>query len=335
MSLLHHVQLQSFTTFGVPAICDHYLKIESEEALTDMLDSLPKPISVLGGGSNVLLTGNMQGTLIHNAILGKTIVDEEGDEVTVRIGAGEEWHALVLWTLEEGLYGLENLSLIPGKVGAAPIQNIGAYGVEQEEYFVGLECIHLTNGRHFVFSHEECEFGYRDSFFKNEGKGQYCITAVYYKLSKRPNLRLKYGAISNALVARSIDQPTPKDVSDVVIEIRQSKLPDPAIIGNGGSFFKNPILPTADVDRLKAQWGDMPIYPVDEDTQKLSAGWLIDQCGWKGRRVGETGTYANHALVLVNHGDATGAEIWAVAEHIIGDVQDKFGVTLEPEVNRW
>lgn len=335
MSIQSDKDLKPFNTFGVSAQAAHYLIIESEEALSEAIENLPKPIKVLGGGSNVLLTQDLDGTLIHNAILGKEIVDQEDEDVTVRIGAGEVWHDFVLWTLDQGLYGFENLSLIPGKVGAAPIQNIGAYGVEQEEYFVGLECINLINGKHHVFSHEECTFGYRNSFFKNQGKGQYCITAVYYKLSRRPNLRLSYGAISKELEARGIDQPTPKDVSNVVIDIRQSKLPDPAVIGNGGSFFKNPIVSKAQAETLKAEWPNAPVYPVDDDMQKLSAGWLIDQCGWKGRRVGDTGTYANHALVLVNHGNASGAEIWEVAQRIIDDVRNKFSVALEPEVNCW
>ena len=331
------VNLQSFNTFGVSAKAANYYEINNEEDLKIALDIADSPIHILGGGSNILLTDDVHGSLLHVNIKGIDVVDKDDEGELIRVGAGEEWHDLVMWTVEHGYYGLENLSLIPGKVGAAPIQNIGAYGTEQESVFVALEAIELATKTLQVFSHAECLFSYRDSFFKKVGKGKYCITAVYYRLKKEGDLILGYGAVSDELKNKGIDSPTPRDVSNVIIGIRQSKLPDPKDIGNGGSFFKNPILPKATIELLKKDNKSIPSYPVKDHPEllKTSAAWLIDQCGWKGRRVGESGTYKNHALVLVNHGNATGNEIWAVAQSIIKSVNDKFGIELEPEVNVW
>lgn len=337
MNGIKDVSLQTFNTFGVVAKAANYFEIKEEQDLIDALAIAVRPIYPLGGGSNVLLTQDVEGSVFHINIKGinKVDSDEEGD--LIRVGAGEVWHDLVLWTIDNGYYGLENLSLIPGKVGAAPIQNIGAYGIEQESVFVALEAVSLESGKLQVFSHQACEFGYRDSYFKREGKGKYCITAVYYRLPKSGQLTLQYGAVQGALDEKGIDQPVPKDVSEVIIAIRQSKLPDPKDIGNGGSFFKNPILPKSTIASLQSENKSMPSYPVQDqpDLLKTSAAWLIDQCGWKGKRVGETGTYKNHALVLVNHGNANGDDIWQVAQDIIADVKARFGIELEPEVNVW
>lgn len=331
------VDLQAFNTFGVQVRADNYYEINDEEALAKAIDTAEKPIHILGGGSNVLLTKDIAGSVFHINIKGIDIVDTDDDGDLIRVGAGVIWHDLVLWSIEHGYYGMENLSLIPGKVGAAPIQNIGAYGVEQESAFVALEAVEIKSGNLQVFSHQECLFGYRDSYFKNEGKGKYCIAAVYYRLRKEGNLKLGYGAVQTELENKGITNPTPKEVSDIIIAIRQSKLPDPKVIGNGGSFFKNPILPKELLEKLKSQNESMPTYPVAAQPTllKTSAAWLIDQCGWKGKKVGETGTYKNHALVLVNHGNATGGEIWDVAQSIISDVKERFGIELEPEVNVW
>ena len=332
-----NVDLGSFNTFGVSAKAENYYEINNEDDLKSILDKSDQPIQILGGGSNILLTSDVHGTLLHINIKGIDVVDRDEAGELIRVGAGVAWHDLVMWSVENEYYGLENLSLIPGKVGAAPIQNIGAYGIEQESVFVALEAIELSSGTLQVFSHAECLFGYRDSFFKKEGKGKYCITAVYYRLKKEGDLTLGYGAVSDALKSKGIQSPTPRDVSDIIISIRQSKLPNPEVIGNGGSFFKNPILPKEVIEGLKKDYETLPSYPVPDHPVllKTSAAWLIDQCGWKGRQVGETGTYKNHALVLVNHGNATGQEILNVAQSIVSDVNDKFGIELEAEVNIW
>ena len=331
------VDLRLFNTFRISVKAAKYFEINNEDDLQIALDQSVQPINILGGGSNVLLTGDVQGSLFHINIKGINVVDQDDEGELIRVGAGEVWHDLVIWSVEHGYYGLENLSLIPGKVGAAPIQNIGAYGIEQESVFVALEAIELKTRTLQVFSHAECLFGYRDSFFKNEGKGKYCITAVYYRLKKEGHLTLGYGAVNDALENRETHNPTPSDVSEVIISIRQSKLPDPKVIGNGGSFFKNPILPMEVIEILQKEHEALPSYPVADHPEllKTSAAWLIDQCGWKGKKVGESGTYKNHALVLVNHGNATGNDIWNVAQSIIKDVKDRFDIELEPEVNVW
>jgi len=298
MNAIKDVPLKAYNTFGVSANAANYFEIKEERDLIAALETAERPIYPLGGGSNVLLTKDVAGSVFHINILGIDKVDSDEDGDLIRVGAGEVWHDLVLWTIDKGYFGLENLSLIPGKVGAAPIQNIGAYGVEQESIFVALEAIEITTGKLQVFSHQECLFGYRDSYFKNEGKGKYCITAVYYRLTKTGELTLGYGAVKTALENKGI---------------------------------------TNQIALLKKENESMPSYPVIDQPEllKTSAAWLIDQCGWKGKKIGETGTYKNHALVLVNHGNANGNEIWQVAQDIIADVKSKFGVELEPEVNVW
>lgn len=326
--------LKTYNTFGVDALAPELLVIESAEQLLELLRTRAKrPYLILGGGSNVLFRQSPSSAVLLNRIKGIVVVEETANEVTIGVGGGENWHELVLSTLEHNWGGLENLSLIPGTVGAAPIQNIGAYGVELKDTFVGLEAIELRSGEELVFSVEDCAFGYRDSYFKRAGKGKYFITRVYLTLQKQPVVNVSYGAIKEVLQAANIDQPTIQDVSKAVVQIRNSKLPDPALIGNAGSFFKNPELGAEQFDRLQAEYPQIPHFTAPEGRVKVPAGWLIEQCGWKGQRRGNACCYEKQALVLINLGGATGAEIWALAQEIMASVKEKFGVTLEVEVN--
>jgi len=326
--------LKTYNTFGVDALAPELLVIESGEQLLELLSARAKrPYLILGGGSNVLFRQSPSGAVLLNRIKGMELVEETDEEVTIGVGGGENWHELVLWTLAHNWGGLENLSLIPGTVGAAPIQNIGAYGVELKDTFVGLEAIELRSGEELVFSAEDCAFGYRDSYFKRAGKGKYFITRVYLTLQKKPVVNVSYGAIKEVLQAANIDHPTIQDVSKAVVKIRNSKLPDPAFIGNAGSFFKNPELEAEEFYRLQAEYPQIPHFSAQEGRVKVPAGWLIEQCGWKGQRRGNACCYEKQALVLVNLGGATGAEIWALAQEILETVKEKFGVKLEVEVN--
>lgn len=290
------------------------------------------PLTVLGGGSNVLLTGDLEGLVLHNQLTGLEVIGEQGDEVLVKVGAGESWHGFVLETLRRGWYGLENLSLIPGSVGASPMQNIGAYGIELEARFHALDAMDVSTGEVRTFEHADCEFGYRESVFKKALKGAYVITHVTFRLSRLPELRLDYGAIREELDREGVQNPMPQDVSDAVIRIRKSKLPDPAVVGNAGSFFKNPVLNEAEFSALKLAHPDVPHYPAPAGI-KVAAGWLIDRAGWKGHDRGTHGVHDRQALVLVHHGGASGAELLTLAQDVQRDVADKFGVTLEREVN--
>jgi UDP-N-acetylmuramate dehydrogenase len=326
--------LKAYNTFGVEAEAPALIPIESDAQLLEQLRQYPQgPYFVLGGGSNVLFRNNPTAIVLLNRIKGKTIVEEDENEVTIAVGGGENWHDLVLWTLEHHWAGLENLSLIPGTVGAAPIQNIGAYGMELKDTFVGLEAIELSTGEEQVFSAEDCAFGYRDSYFKRAGKGRYFITRVYLTLQKQAQVNVSYGAIREVLQAGNIHTPSIQDVSRAVIHIRNSKLPDPALIGNGGSFFKNPELEVDQLNRLQEHYPQMPHYPTPSGKSKIPAGWLIEQCGWKGQRRGNAGCYEKQALVLVNLGGASGAEIWTLAQEIQESVRQRFGIELEVEVN--
>lgn len=336
-TMQQNVSLRHFNTFGLEANCSHYFQAHSEAELQAFLrqSTIQKmPKVVLGGGSNILLVGNVDGLLIHNSILGREVVSEDAESVQVAIGGGEVWHDVVLWTLENNWGGLENLSLIPGSVGASPIQNIGAYGVEIKDIFVSLRAMHLQTGEVRVFEAEECAFGYRDSIFKRALLGQYIITQVTYRLQKPPHdLHTDYGAIKDELAKLGKSEFTVQDVSRAVIAIRQSKLPDPAQIGNAGSFFKNPEVPLAQFEALKAQHPSLPGYVVDVQTMKIPAGWLIEQAGWKGKRFGNYGVHAQQALVIVNYGGANGAEILALSSEIMTDVKAKYGISLDREVN--
>ncbi|NNF33484.1 MAG: UDP-N-acetylmuramate dehydrogenase [Saprospiraceae bacterium] len=329
------VSLKAYNTFGIDASCDRLIEINSEEELSEILPIPHKEVRVLGGGSNILLTGDLERKVLHNQIKGIKVLKENDSYVLVEVGGGHDWHQFVMWAVSHGYGGIENLSLIPGTVGAAPIQNIGAYGVEQSEFFVSLTMYDLTTGKDHILLEEDCRFGYRDSIFKGPLKGKCFITSVRYKLTKKHELRMDYGAIKKKLVEKMIAYPTIRDVSEMVIEIRKSKLPDPRELGNSGSFFKNPIVTTSKFNRLIAEFPEMPHYSIDDETVKIPAGWLIDQLGWKGKRIGDVGTYEKQALVLVNHGKATGGELWDFAKMIIQEVEDHYGIVLIPEVNVW
>lgn len=333
MQFFENYPLDALNTFGLKAAARFFVEVSSEEECHAVLQSdtaASCPVMVLGGGSNVILGGRLEALVIHPCMKGITLLREEGHDVIVEAMAGEVWHDFVRHCLQSGWYGLENLSLIPGSVGAAPIQNIGAYGVEITDVFDSLTAIDLTTGDYREFSHEECRFSYRDSVFKQEEADRYVITRVRFRLSRQPALYLGYGEIRNELAAQGIADPTPLQLSDAIIAIRRRKLPDPAVIGNAGSFFKNPVV-TSDVFAvLKQQFPDMVAYPQDHGV-KLAAGWLIDQCGWKGRALGPVGAYEKQALVLVNHGGATGEDVLKVASAIQADVQARFGVALEME----
>ena len=285
---------------------------------------------ILGGGSNILFTRDFEGLVIHNNIKGIEIIEEDDTSALVRVASGEVWQDFVEFALDHELGGVENLSLIPGTVGAAPIQNIGAYGVELKEVMVSLEAIEKATGRKQEFTNLECRFGYRDSIFKNELKDQFIITSVLFKLSKNADVNTSYGAINDVLEMKGIANPGIRDVSKAVIEIRQSKLPDPARIGNAGSFFKNPVVDKLDYEGLKTEFPEIPGYPA-ESTVKIPAAWLIDQCGWKGYTRGNVGVHKNQPLVIVNYGGGTGAEIYDLAMEVRESVANKFGVGLEPE----
>lgn len=337
LTIHQHLDLAPYTTFGISVLAELAIEVhtleEAKEAI-DYINGLQKPMFILGGGSNMLLTKAPEGVVLINKMEGMEIVEEGDKDAIVKVGGGVNWHSFVLDSLEKGLFGLENLSLIPGTVGAAPIQNIGAYGVEQKEAFVKLEAVSLKDASLQVFEAEDCKFGYRDSIFKGEQKGKMLIAFVYYKLSKHPKINSSYGAISTILNERGIVEPSPKDISNAVIEIRRSKLPDPKIIGNAGSFFKNPVVPAALVEQLKSKFPKMPYYPTDDpDMLKVPAGWLIEKAGWKGYRKGNVGVHSKQALVLVNHGGATGQEIYDLSKEILESVEDTFGILLEREVN--
>ncbi|QNA99382.1 UDP-N-acetylmuramate dehydrogenase [Massilia sp. Se16.2.3] len=330
----HDVSLQAFNTFGLPARARRYLRV-SDPAQLDGLRQDPEAASlprfVLGGGSNVLLTRDVEALVLHMAIPGREIVGEEGDAVLVRAGAGENWHAFVDFTLSQGLGGLENLSLIPGTVGAAPIQNIGAYGLEIKDVFHSLTTYDLASGARRVLAAADCRFGYRDSLFKHPEGADLVVLDVTFALPRawRPNLR--YAELAQAAEAAGLADPTPRQVSDLVVAIRRRKLPDPADIGNAGSFFKNPVVSAAQCTALLERFPQLVHHAQPDGSEKLAAGWLIDQCGWKGKNLGAAGVYPRQALVLVNNGGATGAEVQALARAIQDDVLARFGVALEPE----
>jgi UDP-N-acetylmuramate dehydrogenase len=338
LSIRSHVSLKPYNTFGIDAQARYFAPISTEADLQTLLrlpDFLGQPKLVLGGGSNLLLTGDVAGLVIQIAIPGIDLVREDDTHVWLRAGAGVNWHELVRYCVDHHYAGMENLSLIPGTVGAAPLQNIGAYGVELEQVFAELTAIDISTGQPHTFDRAGCRFGYRESIFKREAKGQYIITSVTFRLDKTPTFHTHYGAIRETLTDMGItdDTLTIKAISEAVIHIRQSKLPDPAQIGNAGSFFKNPEIPAPQFDELKTRYPSLPGYPADDDRVKVPAGWLIEQAGWKGHRTGDAGVHDRQALVLVNHGTATGADILALAGQIQQSVRQKFGIDISPEVN--
>ncbi|HWW03733.1 UDP-N-acetylmuramate dehydrogenase [Collimonas sp.] len=326
--------LRRHNTFGIDAKTHAYLPVTSLEtlqALRSDLDATRLPRLVLGGGSNLVLTQDFPGLVLHMCNRGREIVASDDDAVYVRAAAGENWHELVLWTLEQGLAGLENLSLIPGNVGAAPIQNIGAYGIELQERFHGLTALDMESGEILHLDRDACAFAYRDSIFKHSLRDRVVVLDVTFALPKRWQPALRYADVAQELEARKLAQPTARDISDAVIAIRTRKLPDPALIGNAGSFFKNPIVTAPQRNALLVQHPQLVNYQQANGSYKLAAGWLIDQCGWKGRNLGAAGVYEKQALVLVNRGGASGQDVVRLAQAVQADVMARFGVVLEPE----
>lgn len=322
-------------TFGIDASAKRFAIIRDEKDIKIILDQYKDDsLFILGGGSNVLLTKDFDGLVIKNEIQGFNTIEDNKDYAIIESGAGEVWHEFVIKCINENLGGIENLSLIPGNVGASPMQNIGAYGVEIKDVFEYLDAYHIKDKKMQRFNAQECKFGYRESVFKNELKGQYIICRVAFKLTKKHDLKTSYGAIENELRSMNKINPSIKDVSDAVINIRQSKLPDPKQIGNAGSFFKNPIVSTELLNEIKSKYADIPNYPATQNKVKLAAGWLIEKAGWKGRTYDERyGVHKLQALVLVNYNDSKGDEILKLSALIIEDVKAKFNVTLEREVN--
>ena len=334
--ILKNASLKQYNTFGIEAKAKVFATFSSSEELKKLLltrEYKDAKKLILGGGSNVLFTKDFDGLILKNNIKGIEVDKEDDEFVWVKASAGESWHDLVLFAIENGYGGIENLSYIPGSVGAAPMQNIGAYGVEMKDVFFELEAMNIKTGDEVRFTKKRCLFGYRDSIFKNFYKDQYVITNVTIKLTKKPILNLSYGAIQTELHAMGIFRPTINDVSKAVIKIRQSKLPDPKEIGNSGSFFKNPVITKEKLEELKLKFPEIVSYAVNKKHVKLAAGWLIDQAGWKGKTIENYGVHKDQALVLVNHGGAKGEDIFKLSEDILADIKTKYGIELEREVN--
>jgi UDP-N-acetylmuramate dehydrogenase len=328
--------LHSYNTFHIDSIARYFTEVNSIENLKDLITSGKLneiPLLVLGGGSNLLFTGNFKGIVVHIINKGIEIIGRTGDSVVVKAAAGENWHEFVTYCVNQGFGGLENLSLIPGNIGSCPIQNIGAYGVEVKDCILSIEAIDLHSGELLAFSKEECRFGYRDSIFKRDLKGKFTICSVTFELKLNPVVHVEYGAIKQELSAKGIENPTTADVSKAVCAIRQSKLPDPKFLGNAGSFFKNPTIDQKFAEKLLETFPKMVSFQTGNNTVKLAAGWLIEQCGWKGFRDGDAGVHENQSLVLVNYGNATGSNILTLAHRIQNSVYERFGVKLEMEVN--
>jgi len=344
MQIQENISLKQYNTFGINVNAKQFAIFsdidELEELLSFTIHPAPVPSSgrdsrllVLGGGSNILFTKNFDGLVLKNELKGIELVKEDEHYYYIKAGAGENWHGLVMHCLEKGYAGLENLSLIPGCAGASPMQNIGAYGVEIKDVFESLEAYHINDKKTIQFTLNDCHFGYRESVFKNIYKGQFIILHVTYRLRKQPVYNTSYGAIEQELENMGVKDLSIQAISQAVINIRSSKLPNPAEIGNAGSFFKNPQIPKHQFDELKRMYANMPGYIVNDNEMKVAAGWLIEQCGWKGYREGDAGVHAKQALVLVNYGNAKGVDIYALSTKVIESVQAKFGITLEREVN--
>ncbi|SNZ01930.1 UDP-N-acetylmuramate dehydrogenase [Flagellimonas pacifica] len=335
MNIQENISLKSHNTFGIDVKAKFFIEINGLAQLQKVLKLKAYPQKlIVSGGSNMLLTKDIEALVMHINLKGIDVSDENEDEVVIKVMAGENWHELVLWSLDQGYGGLENLSLIPGNTGTAPIQNIGAYGVELKDTFVNCTAMEIATGELVEFDKKSCEFGYRDSIFKNEAKGKYIITSVNLKLTKSNHqISTGYGAIEDELKRNGIVYPTVKDVSNAVIAIRQSKLPDPKELGNSGSFFKNPVVSKKTFEKLKKAHPEAPSYEVDKNQFKIPAGWLIEQCGFKGKRFGDAGVHEKQALVLVNYGNATGSEILELAQLIHQEVDRKFKIRIHPEVN--
>ncbi len=328
------IDLAEHTTFGVHAKAAFFTTFSDEVQLSEILSKNDtRPLLILGGGSNILFTTDFNGLVLKNEVKGIRLVNESASHVIVEAGAGENWHQFVLHCISNGWGGIENLSLIPGNVGASPMQNIGAYGREIKDVFHSLDAYRISDGTIHTFTNEECKFGYRESVFKGELRDQFVILRVRFELDKHPVVNTSYGAIESELNKQGISAPTIRDVSNAVIAIRTSKLPDPKVLGNAGSFFKNPVVPEAVADKIIHQFPGAPVYDAAKGYKKLAAGWLIEQSGWKGKKLGSCGVNDLQALVLVNFGGATGKEIFDLSTAILDAVHAKFGVVLEREVN--
>ena len=355
MNIQKNISLKPFNTFGIDAIAKRFVNISSFYELQQLIKK-EQDLFLLSGGSNMLLTQDIDKLVVHLNIKGISIDKETENEVYITANAGENWHEFVLWCVSQNYGGIENLSLIPGNVGTCPIQNIGAYGVEVKDTITKVEALEIATGKLHVFSNTDCDFGYRNSVFKNELKGKFIITSVSFKLSKKNHtLHDSYGAIQTEFEKRNIKKPTIKDISDVIIDIRNSKLPNPKEIGNSGSFFKNPVIDKKQFELLQKKYPTMPFYevkavtssaveksklitqnlstPLKASSYKVPAGWLIEQCGFKGKRFGDAGVHSKQALVLVNYGNATGKEIYNLAQEILKTVKSTFAISLEIEVN--
>ncbi|MDG3580821.1 UDP-N-acetylmuramate dehydrogenase [Galbibacter pacificus] len=330
----HNVSLKPFNTFGIAVKAKNFIAVSSVDKLKEVLQLKTYPQKfVLGGGSNMLLTQDIEALVIKIDLKGIDIILKENDFTYVKVAAGENWHQFVQWAIGKDLGGLENLSLIPGNVGTAPIQNIGAYGVELKDIFHSCEALDANTLEPVSFTREDCRFAYRDSFFKRN-KGKYIITSVTFRLtSNNHNINISYGAIGAELQKQGIKNPNIRQISNAVINIRESKLPNPKELGNSGSFFKNPVVPTSVFETLKKTYPEIPHYTVSATEVKIPAGWLIEQCGYKGKRYGDAGIHKNQALVLVNYGNASGKELWDLALKIQQSVKEKFNILIEPEVN--
>lgn len=336
VNIQQNISLKQYNTFGIDVNAKEFVSVDTLEELQILCQAFnlnERKLLIMGGGSNLLLTDHFNGMVIHVNLKGIQVMHENDEHVWIKSMAGEVWHKFVLWCVERNFAGLENLSLIPGYVGAAPMQNIGAYGVELKHTFDSLEAVEIATGEIKKFTNDECKFGYRESIFKHEAKGKYIIASVTFKLNKKPLFNTTYGAIQQTLEKMQVNELSIKAISDAVIAIRSSKLPDPKVLGNAGSFFKNPEIDVQQYEQLKANFPELVAYPAGKDKVKLAAGWLIEQCGWKGKVVGHTGSHKDQALVLVNYGNATGQEILDLAQQIQISVKEKFGVDIVPEVN--
>ena len=333
MQFLENFDLSSYNTFGIQARTRYFAKISSVAELTNLSVDHKLPLMILGGGSNTLFTRDFDGYILRNEIKGIEKTSEDEDHVYLRVGAGENWHGFVEYSISQGYAGIENLALIPGFTGASPMQNIGAYGVEIRDVFHRLDAFHLHDGELVSFAAKDCEFGYRESVFKRKFKGLFAISHVEFRLNKKPVFNTRYGAIEQELEKMQVKEPSIRAIADAVINIRRSKLPDPAVIGNAGSFFKNPEIPLEKFEVLKSKFPGIIGYPVDNNRIKLAAGWLIEHAGWKGYREGNAGVHDKQALVLVNYGGAKGSDIYALSSKIIDSIRDRYNVELEREVN--
>lgn len=337
MRILQNISLKPFNTFGIDVPAEFYTTLTDEAQIPQLSEdkNLPQQKRILGGGSNILLTKPVSGLLVHNRLRGISVIEENEEHVWLEVKAGEVWHDLVMYSIAQNLGGLENLSLIPGCVGASPMQNIGAYGVEVKESIESVTAWHWDEQQFITLHNSECKFGYRESIFKHELKDKTLITSVTFRLNKVHCINTEYGAIQQQLEAMGVSEPSIKSVSEAVIAIRSSKLPNPKQLGNAGSFFKNPTINLQQFRELQEHYPGIPSYAVGTEWMKVPAGWLIEQAGWKGYREGEVGVHQNQALVLVNYGQGTGSDVWKLSEKIRQSVEEKFGVRLEREVNTW